>query len=60
MPSPVTGAALSLREGRDRQTGDMALQSVRLAQFVIYGTAPRHGFVLLDTDLEPVVEAPGP
>jgi len=45
---------------RDRQSGDMALQSVRLAQFVVYGTAPRHGLVLLDNDLEPVLEPPGP
>jgi ABC-type polysaccharide/polyol phosphate transport system ATPase subunit len=43
---------------RDRQTGDMALQSVRLAQFAVYGTAPRHGLVLLDNTVAPVLEEP--
>ena len=41
---------------RDRQTGDMALQAMRLTQFVVFGTAPRHGVVSLETDIEPVVE----
>jgi ABC-type polysaccharide/polyol phosphate transport system ATPase subunit len=43
---------------RDRQSGDMALQSVRLAQFVVFGTTPRHGLVTLDNTLEPVLEPP--
>jgi ABC-type polysaccharide/polyol phosphate transport system ATPase subunit len=44
----------------DRQTGEMALQPMRLVQFVVYGTAPRHGLVSLQTDIEPTVgPAPG-
>jgi ABC-type polysaccharide/polyol phosphate transport system ATPase subunit len=41
---------------RDRRAGDMALQSMRLARFVVYGTAPRHGLVSLKTTVEPVPE----
>jgi ABC-2 type transport system ATP-binding protein len=41
---------------QDRQTGDMALQPMRLLKFVVYGTAPRHGLVTMHADLEPVVE----
>ncbi len=41
---------------QDRQTGDMALQSMRLAKFVVYGTAPRHGLVSLRAEVEPVIE----
>ncbi len=41
---------------RDRAGGDMALQSVRLAQFVVYGTTPRHGLVTLETDIEPLLD----
>jgi len=41
---------------QDRQTGDMALQPMPLAKFVVYGTAPRHGLVTARAELEPVVE----
>jgi hypothetical protein len=41
---------------RDRQVGDMALQGLRAIQFIVYGTAPRHGVVSLRTDIEPVGE----
>jgi ABC-type polysaccharide/polyol phosphate transport system ATPase subunit len=40
---------------QDRQMGDMAVQGVRLTQFIVYGTAPRHGVVMLPADLEPRV-----
>ena len=42
---------------QDRQTGDMALQPMRLLKFVVYGTAPRHGVVSVAADLEMAVEA---
>jgi ABC-type polysaccharide/polyol phosphate transport system ATPase subunit len=41
---------------RDRRGGDMALQPMRLIHFVVYGTAPRHGVVTLETTVEPRVE----
>ncbi len=41
---------------QDRQTGEMALQAVRLVEFVVYGTTPRHGLVSVRTDVEPVLE----
>jgi ABC-2 type transport system ATP-binding protein len=41
---------------QDRQTGDMALQPMRLSKFVVYGTAPRHGLVSVRAEIEPVVE----
>jgi energy-coupling factor transporter ATP-binding protein EcfA2 len=41
---------------QDRQTGDMALQPMRLLTFVVYGTAPRHGIVSVDADLDVTVE----
>jgi ABC-2 type transport system ATP-binding protein len=41
---------------QDRQTGDMALQPMRLCTFVVYGTAPRHGLVSLQADLDMTVE----
>jgi energy-coupling factor transporter ATP-binding protein EcfA2 len=37
---------------RDRQGGDMAVQGMRLIQFVVYGTAPRHGVVMLPGTIE--------
>jgi energy-coupling factor transporter ATP-binding protein EcfA2 len=40
---------------QDRQMGDMAVQGLRLTQFIVYGTAPRHGVVLLPAELEPSV-----
>ena len=41
---------------QDRQSGDMALQPMRLLKFVVYGTAPRHGVVSVQADLEMTVE----
>ena len=40
---------------QDRQTGDMALQPMRLLKFVVYGTAPRHGLVSVKADLQMTV-----
>ena len=34
----------------------MGVQALRLIQFLVYGTAPKHGIVQLQTDLEPVLE----
>jgi ABC-type polysaccharide/polyol phosphate transport system ATPase subunit len=42
-----------------RQDGEqsvMALQALRLVHFVVYGTAPRHGLVALETDVVPTLE----
>ncbi len=41
---------------RDRHDGEMALQSMRLVQFVVYGTAPRHGLVSLNAELQALPE----
>ena len=41
---------------RDRESGDMALQGMQLARFVIYGTAPRAGMVSLRAEIEPTLE----
>jgi ABC-type polysaccharide/polyol phosphate transport system ATPase subunit len=41
---------------QDRDTRQMGLQSMRLIHFVVYGIAPRHGVVTLQTTVEPVVE----
>jgi ABC-2 type transport system ATP-binding protein len=41
---------------QDRQSGDMALQPIRLTKFVVYGTAPRHGMVSMRADIEPTSE----
>ncbi len=41
---------------RDRGAGDMGVQAMRVLQFVVYGTAPRHGLVSLSADIEPVLE----
>jgi ABC-2 type transport system ATP-binding protein len=38
---------------QDRQIGDMAVQGLRLTQFVVYGTAPHHGVVLLPAQFQP-------
>jgi ABC-2 type transport system ATP-binding protein len=43
---------------QDEEQVGMALQALRLTQFVIYGTAARHGLVLMDSDVEPVLEDP--
>ena len=40
---------------RSREGGDVALQCVRAIQFVVYGTAPKHGLVTLESDVEPEV-----
>jgi ABC-2 type transport system ATP-binding protein len=37
---------------RDREFGDMAVQGMRLAQFVVYGTAPRHGVITVRSGVE--------
>jgi ABC-type polysaccharide/polyol phosphate transport system ATPase subunit len=41
---------------QDQQQSVMAIQSMRLLRFVVYGTTPRNGLVTLDTDVEPTVE----
>jgi len=41
---------------RDRGIADMGVQALRLIQFLVYGTEPKHGIVQLQTDLEPVLE----
>jgi ABC-type polysaccharide/polyol phosphate transport system ATPase subunit len=42
---------------RQDETDDlMGLQALRLLSFVVYGIAPRHGLVTLETNLEPAVE----
>jgi ABC-2 type transport system ATP-binding protein len=48
--------SLELWIRQDRQTGDMALQPMPLARFVVYGTAPRHGLVSINADIEAVAE----
>ncbi len=42
----------------DPDGGQIAVQGLRLLQFVIYGTAPRHGLVSVKADLDPRLEAP--
>ncbi len=34
----------------------MALQALRVLRFLVFGTAPRHGVVTLNADIEPMVE----
>ena len=41
---------------QDEQEQIMGVQCVRLLSFVVYGIAPRHGVVVLETDLEASVE----
>jgi energy-coupling factor transporter ATP-binding protein EcfA2 len=41
---------------QDERQNTMALQALRVLRFVVYGTAPRHGIVQLDTDIEPALE----
>jgi ABC-type polysaccharide/polyol phosphate transport system ATPase subunit len=41
---------------QDQHETVMALQALRMLRFVVYGTAPRHGVVTLDADLEPELE----
>ena len=41
---------------QDQHETVMALQPLRMLRFVVYGTAPRHGVVTLDADLEPELE----
>jgi ABC-type polysaccharide/polyol phosphate transport system ATPase subunit len=40
----------------DRHETMMALQALRVLRFVVYGTAPRHGVVKLNANIEPVLE----
>ena len=41
---------------QDEHQSMMALQALRVLRFVVFGTAPRHGVVTLNADIEPVVE----
>lgn len=41
---------------REGAQGDLAVQGLRLLDFVVYGTAPRYGLVSVDTDIEVVAE----
>jgi ABC-type polysaccharide/polyol phosphate transport system ATPase subunit len=41
---------------RDRTRGDMAVQGLRLLDFVVYGTGPRQGVVSVDSDVRAVAE----
>ena len=34
------------------------MQGLRLLDFVVYGTAPAHGIVSVEADVEPVLEEP--
>lgn len=43
---------------QDRESGEMALQAMRLLDFVVYGTAPKQGLVTVPIDLELQLEAP--
>jgi hypothetical protein len=43
---------------QDREHGGMALQALRLLQFVVYGTSDSAGLVAMDADIEPTVEEP--
>ncbi len=45
-----------IREGQ--QDSEAALQALRMLQFVVYGTAPRHGIVNLEAEISAVVERP--
>lgn len=47
---------LTLWARHHRRGGDMSMQSIELVEFAVSGTAPRHGLVELDTDLEPIAE----
>jgi ABC-2 type transport system ATP-binding protein len=41
---------------QDEHQSLMALQALRMLRFVVYGTAPRHGVVTLQADIEPALE----
>ncbi len=41
---------------RDHQEGDMAVQGLRLLDFVVYGPDPAHGIVSVETDVAAVPE----
>jgi ABC-2 type transport system ATP-binding protein len=43
---------------QDQHQSVMAIQALRLMRFVVYGTAPRHGLVTIESDIEPVIERP--
>ena len=42
--------------GRKIQARDLSLQPLRLLHFHVFGTAPRHGVVSLQSDIEPTLE----
>jgi hypothetical protein len=41
---------------RNRVQGDMALQHVRLLDFIVYGTRPSPGLVAVDVEVEAAIE----
>jgi hypothetical protein len=41
-----------------RQESMMGLQGLRVLRFVVYGTAPRHGVITLQTEIESALEPP--
>ncbi len=43
---------------QDDTESTMALQAIRVLRFVVFGTAPRHGVVTLEADVEAEVEEP--
>jgi ABC-2 type transport system ATP-binding protein len=42
----------------DRRQSEFGVQAVRVLRFLVFGTAPAHGFVTLASDIEPVLEPP--
>jgi hypothetical protein len=45
---------------RDREGGDMGIQSLRLLHMVVFGTAPRHGIVTMRADIDATTEPEQP
>jgi hypothetical protein len=43
---------------QDDTESALTLQAIRVLRFVVFGTAPRHGLVMLDADVEAEVEGP--
>ncbi len=41
---------------RTNEGGDLAMQALRLVDFVVYGTAPRWGYMAPHVDMEPVID----
>jgi hypothetical protein len=55
---PVTGRYFLDCWVRHDPAGEpVAVQGLRLLQFVVYGTAPRQGLVMARADVEPRVES---